>query len=59
MKHYGCSCMQELNAAFIAEAENSVKDRLLLTAAVAAGKNAIDNGYEVESISRYGVKNVV
>lgn len=44
------NCLQELRAAFNAETVPSGKSRLLLTAAVAAGKDNIDNGYEVSSI---------
>jgi len=42
--------MQELRAAFQAEAASSGKDRLLLTAAVAAGEWTVDKAYEVDKI---------
>jgi len=45
--------LQELRSAIDAEARQSGKAPLLLTAAVAAGKQSIDNGYEVDKISRY------
>ncbi|KAK3739098.1 hypothetical protein QZH41_018242, partial [Actinostola sp. cb2023] len=43
---------QELMDAFKREAAESGKPRLLLTAAVAAGKNTIDKAYEVRKIGR-------
>jgi hypothetical protein len=43
-------CVKELRAAFNAETVPSGKNRLLLTVAVAAGKENIDNGYEISSI---------
>ncbi|KAE8292982.1 Acidic mammalian chitinase [Larimichthys crocea] len=43
---------QELLAAFEQEAAATRKPRLLLTAAVAAGKGNIDNGYEIPKVSR-------
>ncbi|XP_027132347.1 acidic mammalian chitinase-like, partial [Larimichthys crocea] len=42
----------ELLAAFEQEAAATRKPRLLLTAAVAAGKGNIDNGYEIPKVSR-------
>jgi len=42
--------MQEIRAAFQAEAASSGKDRLLLTAAVAAGEWTVDKAYEVDKI---------
>ncbi|XP_078098321.1 acidic mammalian chitinase-like [Mustelus asterias] len=44
---------KELLEAFEAERRSSGKNRLLLTAAVAAGKQTIDAGYEVAEISKY------
>jgi len=44
------SFMQELRAAFQEEAASSGKDRLLLTAAVAAGEWTVDKAYEVDKI---------
>ena len=41
---------QELSAAFDQEAATSGKPRLLLSAAVAAGIDKIDAGYEVSDI---------
>jgi len=41
---------QELRAAFNAETVPNGKKRLFLSAAVAAGKTNIDNGYEISSI---------
>uniref|UniRef100_A0A3P9IQ92 chitinase n=1 Tax=Oryzias latipes TaxID=8090 RepID=A0A3P9IQ92_ORYLA len=43
---------QELVAAYQAEAESSGKPRLMLTAAVAAGKGTIDGGYEIAEIAK-------
>uniref|UniRef100_A0A8D0A7V9 chitinase n=1 Tax=Sander lucioperca TaxID=283035 RepID=A0A8D0A7V9_SANLU len=44
---------QELLAAFEKEAAVTKKPRLLLTAAVAAGKGNIDNGYEIADVSKF------
>ncbi|XP_070696377.1 acidic mammalian chitinase-like [Pempheris klunzingeri] len=44
---------QELLAAFEKEAAETNKPRLLLTAAVAAGKATIDSGYEIADISKF------
>jgi chitinase len=44
--------LQELRAAFDAEGIETGRTPLLLTAAVAAGKLSIDNGYEVEKIAK-------
>ncbi|XP_072336037.1 acidic mammalian chitinase-like [Scyliorhinus torazame] len=44
---------KELQEAFRAEAQSSGQARLLLTAAVAAGKDTIDAGYEVAEVSKY------
>ena len=43
---------QELRAGFEAEAAATGKERLLLTAAVGAGKPTIDAGYEIDLISK-------
>jgi chitinase len=45
-------CSQELRAAFENEAASTGKKRLWLTAAVPAGKDAIDSGYEISTISQ-------
>ncbi|XP_051281703.1 acidic mammalian chitinase-like [Dicentrarchus labrax] len=44
---------QELLAAFEKEAAETKKPRLLLTAAVAAGKGNIDNAYEIAEVSKF------
>ncbi|XP_062283114.1 acidic mammalian chitinase-like [Scomber scombrus] len=44
---------QELLAAFEKEAADTKRPRLLLTAAVAAGKGYIDNGYEIADVSNF------
>ena len=46
---------QELRAAFEAEGVETGRERMLLTAAVAAGKPTIDTGYEIDKISMYVV----
>ncbi|XP_077369020.1 acidic mammalian chitinase-like isoform X1 [Festucalex cinctus] len=43
---------QELMTAFEEEAKRTGRPRLLLTAAVAAGKANIDNGYEIAKVSK-------
>ena len=43
---------QELMNAFVAEAASTERPRLLLTAAVSAGKKTIDKAYEVEKIGQ-------
>lgn len=43
---------QEMKEAFVEEAKTSGKERLLLTAAVAAGKDKIDDGYDVKSLGK-------
>jgi len=43
--------LQELHTAFELDALDSGKERLLLTAAVAAGKSNIDAAYEVDKLS--------
>jgi len=45
--------LQELREAFDEDALATGKDRLLLTAAVGAGKGTIDRAYEVDKLSRY------
>ncbi|MBN3286930.1 CHIA chitinase, partial [Polyodon spathula] len=45
--------VKELLAAFEDESKSTKRPRLLLTAAVAAGKENIDNGYEIAEISKY------
>ncbi|XP_078403909.1 acidic mammalian chitinase-like [Cetorhinus maximus] len=47
------SLVVELKTAFIAEAKKTGKGRLLLTAAVAAGKANIDASYEISKISKH------
>ncbi|XP_030077380.1 chitotriosidase-1 [Microcaecilia unicolor] len=44
--------VQDLMKAFQQEAKNTGKERLLLSAAVAAGKGTIDAGYEISKISQ-------
>lgn len=48
-KEFPCY-IQELLAAFEKEAAETKRPRLLLTAAVAAGKGNIDNGYEIADV---------
>ena len=43
---------EELKSAFKLEAETSGKPRLLLAAAVAAGVETIDKGYEIDRLAR-------
>ncbi|XP_039605940.1 acidic mammalian chitinase-like [Polypterus senegalus] len=45
--------MQEMLAAFEAEAQQSNRPRLMITAAVAAGKSNIDSGYQIAEVSQY------
>lgn len=44
--------MKELRSAFDKDAYVTGKDRLLLTAAVPAGKSNIDAGYDVRSVAQ-------
>uniref|UniRef100_A0A3Q2CDE1 Chitotriosidase-1-like n=1 Tax=Cyprinodon variegatus TaxID=28743 RepID=A0A3Q2CDE1_CYPVA len=44
---------KEFLAAFEKEAADTNRPRLLLTAAVAAGKSFIDNGYEIAEVTKY------
>ncbi|KAM3872056.1 acidic mammalian chitinase-like [Diretmus argenteus] len=44
---------KEFVAAFEKEAVDTKRSRLMLTAAVAAGKGNIDNGYEIAEVSKY------
>ena len=46
------SSLQDLHVAFAKEVVTSGMSQLLLTAAVAAGKDKIDNGYEVAELVR-------
>ena len=48
---YLFSISQELRAAFENEAQTSLRPRLLLTAAIAAGSKTIDAAYEVSKIN--------
>ena len=43
---------QELREAIDLEAKETGRDALLLTAAVAAGKDSIDAGYEMDKLGR-------
>ncbi|MGH0166126.1 UNVERIFIED_CONTAM: hypothetical protein FKN15_050166 [Acipenser sinensis] len=45
--------VKELLEAFEDESKSTRRPRLLLTAAVAAGKENVDNGYEIAEISKY------
>ncbi|XP_028925197.1 chitotriosidase-1 [Ornithorhynchus anatinus] len=45
--------VQELLSAFEEEGKSTGRDRLLLSAAVAAGRSNIDGGYEIDKISKY------
>ncbi|XP_072305201.1 acidic mammalian chitinase-like [Eucyclogobius newberryi] len=51
-KHRFTVLCQELIAAFEKEATETGQPRLLLTAAVAAGKGTIDNGYEIAQVTK-------
>ncbi|XP_028853732.1 acidic mammalian chitinase-like [Denticeps clupeoides] len=44
--------VQELMAAFVAEGQKTNRPRLLLTAAVSAGKGTIDSGYQIAQIGQ-------
>lgn len=44
--------LQELVAAYAAEAKTTGNSQLMLTAAVAAGKGTIDAGYEIAEIAK-------
>ncbi|KAH0619003.1 hypothetical protein JD844_018602 [Phrynosoma platyrhinos] len=52
-KHRFTLLIKELSAAFEAETKRSGQNKLLLTAAVAAGKDTIDSAYEVEELNTY------
>ena len=43
---------QDLKEAFENEATVTGRERLLLTAAVTAGKQTIDDGYEIEKLAK-------
>ncbi|XP_058860598.1 acidic mammalian chitinase-like isoform X1 [Acipenser ruthenus] len=45
--------VQEMQAAFEAEAKQSNRPRLMVTAAVSAAKGTIDSGYQVAQVSQY------
>lgn len=45
--------IQELLAAYEKEASDNRRPRLLITAAVAAGKGHIDSGYEIAEVSKW------
>merc|ERR1712038_494065 len=51
-KHRFTLLCQELRVAFEKEGRDTNQDRLLLTAAVGAGKKTIDNAYEIAAISK-------
>lgn len=44
--------LQELVAAYAAEAKSTSNSQLMLTAAVSAGKGTIDAGYEIAEIAK-------
>lgn len=44
--------LQELVAAYKAEAKSTGNAQLMLTAAVSAGKGTIDGGYEIAEIAK-------
>lgn len=44
--------LQELKAAYAAEAKATGNSQLMLTAAVSAGKGTIDDGYEIAEIAK-------
>ncbi|KAG2468266.1 acidic mammalian chitinase-like [Polypterus senegalus] len=45
--------LQEMLAAFEAEAKQTNRPRLMITATVAAGKSNIDSGYQIAEVSQY------
>ncbi|MBN3324876.1 CHIA chitinase, partial [Atractosteus spatula] len=45
--------VQEMLAAFEAEAKQTNRPRLMVTAAVSAGKSTIDSGYQIAQVSQY------
>uniref|UniRef100_A0A8C5LT07 chitinase n=1 Tax=Leptobrachium leishanense TaxID=445787 RepID=A0A8C5LT07_9ANUR len=45
--------LQEMHDAFVQEASQSNKPRLLISAAVSAGKSTIDSGYQIPQLSQY------
>ncbi|XP_078500829.1 acidic mammalian chitinase-like [Lissotriton helveticus] len=45
--------LQEMYDAFVQEATQSNKPRLLISAAVSAGKSTIDSGYQIPQLSQY------
>lgn len=47
-----CPGLQELLEAFEKEGRDTGRPRLLLSAAVAAGKGNIDGGYEIAKVSQ-------
>ena len=51
--HINILLLQELVEAYAAEAKATGKPRLMLTAAVSAGKGTIDAGYEIAEIVKY------
>ena len=47
-------CLQALRTAF--DADKTGPERLLLTAALPAGKQSIDPGFDIGALNRYGAK---
>ncbi|XP_029429792.1 acidic mammalian chitinase-like [Rhinatrema bivittatum] len=45
--------LQEMYEAFVQEASQSNQPRLLISAAVSAGKSTIENGYQIPQLSKY------
>ncbi|XP_069616230.1 acidic mammalian chitinase-like isoform X2 [Ranitomeya imitator] len=45
--------LQEMNAAFVQEGSETNRPRLLMSAAVSAGKSTIANGYQIPQLSQY------